>query len=94
MTEAKDIRNWIITLVILAVGLWVLLKVGKTFIAGASQPGLPIDKGILASVDSISLLLAIGVGVIILLLIPIYIVKRSQEKKEKISNKNPSQNYS
>lgn len=92
MTEAKDISNWIITLVILAVGLWVLLTVGKAFIAGASQPGLPIDKDILASVDSISLLLAIGVGVIVLLLIPIYIAKRSQEKKEKISNKNPSQN--
>ena len=91
MAEAKDIRNWIITLVILAGGLWVLLTVGKGFIAGVSQPGLPIDKGLLASVDSISLLLAIGVGAIIILLIPIYIAKHLQEKKA-ASNKNPSQN--
>ncbi len=88
--EAGDIRNWIITLVILVAGLFILLRVGKGFIAGAASPGLPIDKNLLASIDSISLLMAIGISIVILFLIPFYLSKRSQEKQKSNIKSSPN----
>ena len=88
ITDSREIRNWIITLIILAVGIWLLLTIGKTFIAGAASPQLGVDTSIIASFDSISFLLLLAIGALAVLLIPIYFAKRSQEKSNNVKQVN------
>ena len=88
ITDSKEIRNWIITLIILASGVWLLFTIGKTFIAGAAPPQLGVDTSIIASFDSISFLFLLAIGAITILLIPIYFAKRSQEKSNSMKQVN------
>ncbi len=84
MAEAKDIRSWIVTLIILLIGLWILLTVGKSFIAGASSS--LTDNKLLPAIDSMSLSLSIGIGIVIILLVPLYLSKRSSGNKKPLEN--------
>lgn len=78
---------------ILAAGIWLLLTIGKGYIANAtSSSQLGIDKSVVSSFDSMSLLLTIGIGALALLLIPFYFIKRAEEKK--YENKNTYKNAS
>ncbi|MCX6816166.1 MAG: hypothetical protein NT120_04930 [Candidatus Aenigmarchaeota archaeon] len=77
--EAKSIQKNIIMLIILAIGVKILTMVSKGYTANLQVPG---NIGELAnSVESLSNLLLIGIVVIIIILIPIYLAKRSEEKK-------------
>jgi len=78
--SSKDVRNAIIALIMLAIGAWLLLRVGKVF-----QPkDSPIDFGyIMASIEGVLNIFFIGIVVIIIILIPVWIAKKMQERKSK-----------
>ncbi len=79
---SKDIRNLILTLVIVAVGVKLITLTTKNIkdiyvgvIGGSSFAGL------INALDSIGDLILYGLLIIAILLIPYYLSKRSQEKK-------------
>ena len=75
---AKDIQKLIITLIVLLIGINILSFIGRNSIAG-----LPISNvnNLVPSLASLTNLLSIGIIIIIILLIPLYLSKRSEEKK-------------
>lgn len=74
---AKSVRNLIITLVILAAGIKLI-----AFIAQSSIPaGLSVPEGLKNSIEGVSTLVILGIAVLVLILIPVYLSKRSGEKK-------------
>lgn len=78
MPTSKDIRNLIITLVILAAGIWIMLRIAGGFI-GTIPSGF---GGIGSSLESIGTILTLGIAVLIVILIILYFAKRSDEKKQ------------
>jgi len=62
--------------------MWILLNIGKSFIAGVSSPGLPIDESVLTALDSFSVLVLIGIGIVLIFLIIFYVSKLSGEKSK------------
>ncbi|MFH0836662.1 MAG: hypothetical protein V1870_00885 [Candidatus Aenigmatarchaeota archaeon] len=80
--SSTGVRNTIIALIILAIGSWLLLKIGNAFIPKNSVFDF---TGILASIESLFSLFIIGIVVIIIILIPVWIAKKREESKQ-ISN--------
>ena len=75
---AKDIQKLIITLIVLLIGINILSFIGRNSISG-----FPISNvtDIIPSLANLTNLLSIGIIIIIILLIPLYLSKRSEEKK-------------
>ena len=73
---AKTTRNLIIGLIILAVGIWILTKIGEGFVGSSSFGG-----DLFASLKQSSTTFLIGLVIIIIILIPVYAYQRSGEKK-------------
>jgi hypothetical protein len=74
---AKDIRNLILALIVLIIGMYAILYVLEFYI-----PATAVEIDIL-SVDSLQGIingLSIAIGVIVILLVPVYAYKRSKEK--------------
>ena len=77
--SSKDVRNAIIALIILAIGSWLLLRIGNAFIPKNSAFDF---SGMLATVQSMFSLFLIAITIIIIILIPVWIAKRREEKKQ------------
>lgn len=84
---AKDVRNLILGLIILAAGVFFITRIAKGFIGSQTVPGLSTE--LTGSLDSISTLFLMGVGVIVIILIPVYLSKRSGDKKAKMQAPSP-----
>jgi len=76
---AKDVRNLIITLVILAIGIKFVAFFMSRTAAGSTLPSITAELP--ASFENLSNLVIIGIIVLVIILIPIYLGKRSEEKK-------------
>jgi hypothetical protein len=76
--SAKSFRNLIITLIILVIGITVLQHIAKGFTSN-----LPNAQGItiMPAIQNLVNMVTIGLAVIIVILIPVYLSKRSNEKK-------------
>lgn len=79
---SKDVRKLIITLVILAIGIKLITAVAGSFTSGTT---LPAVRGVSSGLSSISDLTIIGITFLIIILIPVYLSKRSKEKKYGVS---------
>jgi hypothetical protein len=81
---AKDVRNLILTLVILALGIKAIAFVSQTYTAtaasAAAASGLDVTS-LVSAVSSLSNLIIIGLAVLVIILIPVWLSKRSGEKK-------------
>ena len=77
--SAKDARNLILALIILIVAIFVLSRWGKGIAGTAAGPVATLTAGL----DSVSNLLILGLGLLVIILIPIYLSRRSGEKKYK-----------
>ena len=80
MPSSSQLSGWIVTLIILAAGIWILFSLGKGYIASAGS-GSGVDGSLLVALDSISLMLIAGTIVLIVLLGIFYLVKHSEEHK-------------
>ena len=79
IVSGKSVRNLIITLVILLLGVNLLTKISQGFISSQSIPDTA--KALLGSVDSMMTLVNVGLIIIIIILIPVYLSKRSEQNK-------------
>jgi uncharacterized protein YneF (UPF0154 family) len=75
---AAGIRNVIVTIIILILGVEILWYIAKKYVSEAPASG---GTDILSSMDSFLNLFVMGLVLIILLLLPIYLSKRSEENK-------------
>jgi hypothetical protein len=82
---AKDVRNLIITLIILAVGIKLIVLISQTYTktaaSAADLTGVANFTGIVDAINSLSDLIVLGLGILIIILIPVYLSKRSNERK-------------
>lgn len=75
---AKNVRNAIIALILLAIGTFLLLRLGKAF----SPKDSPVDfASLFASLDNVINFFLFCIIVIIIILIPVWIAKYRSEKK-------------
>lgn len=79
--SAKSVRNLILTLIILIIGIFILVRIGKGFTG--TSPFATSTQNLIASIDSLSNMLILGLVIIVIILIPIYLSRRSEEKKIK-----------
>ncbi len=75
--ESKKIRDFILTLVVLIVGIKLLVVIGLSYISDVGFSGLT------GSMETMSNLFIIGLAFLIIILVPFYLSKRSDEKKKK-----------
>jgi len=75
---SKSTRNIIFGLIILAVGMYFMLRIASAYIssAGDTSPA----KDIIASFTSYSTLFIYAVIVMVIILIPVYLYQRAGEK--------------
>ena len=76
--QAKDARNLIITLVIVAVGIKLIAFISGRYISGTGFGGF---SELVAAFLGLGDLALYGLIVLAILLVPYYLSKRSQEKK-------------
>ena len=77
---AKDIKNLIIAIIVLLVGIRLLVIIAKGYIPQSSL----VPKDLLLSVDALSNLFTLGLVIVLLFAVPFYLSRRSEEKKQKI----------
>lgn len=75
---AKDIMKLMLSILILAAGVKAVAFFAGSFIS-APVPG--VSPQLLKTIDNVSNIFALGMLVIALLLLPVYLSKRSHEKK-------------
>jgi len=77
--SSKDVKKLIITLIILGIGINILAYIGKNFISR-----LPVTRStdLTPAITNLTNLLSIGIVIIIIVLIPVYLSRRSDEKKK------------
>jgi hypothetical protein len=82
---AKDVRNLIVTLIILVVGIKAIVLVSQTYTrtaaSAADLTGVANFSNLVGAAESLSNLVIIGLAVLIIILIPVWLSKRSSEKK-------------
>ncbi|GEM_PF-5466299 len=75
---AKNVRNAIIALILLGIGTWLLLRLGRAF----SPKDSPVDfASLFSSLDNIINFFLFCIIVLVIILIPVWIAKYRQEKK-------------
>ena len=82
--EAKGIRNLIISLIVVAIGVKLITLVSKNIkdiYVDAIVGGSPSYAELINALDSLGDLVLYGLIILAVLLIPYYLSKRSQEKK-------------
>lgn len=80
--SSKSVRNGIVALIILAIGSWLLIKLGKSFIPRDS----PLDfSSIFTAFESLLNIFLIAIVIIIIILIPVWIAKKREERKQSIA---------
>jgi len=77
--EAKDARNLIITLFIVAIGIKLIATISGRYISSAGGAGT--FSSLVAAFLGLGDLAMYGLIVLAILIIPYYLSKRSQEKK-------------
>lgn len=88
--DPKEIRNAIISLVVLGVGIWSILGMAKSYYAGTDLPGIP--EGLAGSLDSIGRVFLYAIGFITLILLILYVYARkagSSAERRTISPRQP-----
>jgi hypothetical protein len=80
--ESKKIRDLIITLIVLIVGIKLLVVLGLSYI---SSIGFMAE--LTGSLEPLGNVLIIGLAFLIIILVPFYLSKRSEEKKGKAKPK-------
>jgi len=75
--QSKKIRDLIITLIILVIGIKLLTMIGFSYI---SSTGLDIPE-LAGSVEALGNMMIMGMSFLTVILIPFYLSKRSEEKK-------------
>jgi anaerobic C4-dicarboxylate transporter len=78
--NATVVRNAILALIILAVGVWIMLKWSENMLTERTQFADLLAPFV--QFRSLFNLFLIGVGILIVLLIPVYISKRRAPKSE------------
>ncbi len=77
--SSKSVKNLILTLIILIIGVNLISYVSKTSMANYPLAGI---ESITGAVSGMANLLTIGIGILIIILIPVWLSSRSKEKKE------------
>lgn len=75
---AKDVRNLIISLFVIIIGIRLILNVSAGFL---SQVTLPIE---VPPLEGIGNTFIVFLAVLMLILVPIYLSKRSKERREQL----------
>ena len=79
--QSTDVRNLIITLIIMAAGVWLLASIGKSYIP--TNTGINIGTTFTGSLDALKTIIMIFSAFVVVLLIPVYLYKRNKEKYRK-----------
>ena len=77
--KSRDVRNLIITLIILAIGIKLITLISASSISNV--PGVESISNVVKSFTGLGDLSLYGIAFLVILLIPYYLSKRSQEKK-------------
>ncbi|MBI4019671.1 MAG: hypothetical protein HY364_05500 [Candidatus Aenigmarchaeota archaeon] len=72
--DPKEIRNTMISLAILAAGIWFVINITKSYMTITTLPGIP--EGLSNSLDSLGMLLLYAIGVIEVLLLLAWLFAR------------------
>jgi len=76
------LRNTIITLIILGVGIFLIQRLGEGFL---KSPGLPTEVNafgdLIASAHNLADIIIIGIGALVVLLVIIWIVRKIQTRR-------------
>lgn len=84
--ESEKIRDLIITLIIIAIGIKIITMIGLFFIPNLEL--VNISDNIVKSIEAIGNLFIFGMIFLIIILVPLYLSSRSEEKKkEKIEKR-------
>ena len=76
--QSKKIRDLIIALIILIVGIKLLTMIGFSYVFST---GLEIPE-LAGSIEPLGNMMIMGLSFLIVILIPFYLSKRSEEKKQ------------
>lgn len=88
MASSKDIRNLIITLIILAAGIWILIRIARAYIGAIPSAFSEIGN----SLEGMGTLITLGIAFLVVILVIVYFAKRSDEKKKQMQPQ-PRQPY-
>jgi len=80
--DSKDVRNVILTLIILAAGVWLLTTIGNSYIPDVR--GINIGTTFTGSLNAIATIITIFSAFFVVVLFPVYLYKRSKEKKQRV----------
>ena len=80
MTSSKSVRNAILTLLILAIGIYGVIYVFQHFLSQYDNIGISTE--LVGSVREIGMLMIYGIGALVVLLIIVWISKKVDERKE------------
>ena len=78
--KSRDVRNLIITLIILAIGIKLITLISASSISNI--PGIESVSKVVESFKGLGDLSLYGIAFLVILLIPYYFSKRSKEKKQ------------
>jgi SNF family Na+-dependent transporter len=88
--SSKKVRNIIIALVIMIIGSWFLIRLGKSYIPSTG----PLDfSSIMTSFESLFSLFMIALVVMVIILIPVWFVERKKERALAEQNKAQNSGY-
>ena len=72
------IRNHIISLLVIAVGIWFIIGISESYYSETSLPGVSID--ITNSINSLGTMFLYGIGALIIFMIILYIYAKTAKK--------------
>ena len=76
--QSKKIRDLIVTLIVLVIGIKLLVVIGLSYISSA---GLDTHE-FTSSIEALGNMMVIGLSFLAVILLPFYLSKRSEEKKQ------------
>ncbi len=87
MVASKDIRNAVVGLIILAIGIYFIINISAAYISPyLNKPGVAgkggISGGLVSSISGIGSTIIMGAGGLAVIMIPLYILKRRSEKND------------
>jgi len=73
----EEIKGHIISLFVIAAGIWIVMQLGKSYVSSTNLPGIPTGLGI--SIDSIGTLMLYGTGALLALLLVAYVLSKPEK---------------
>lgn len=73
----EELKGHIISLAVIAAGVWIVMELGKSYVSATNLPGVPAGLG--TSIDSLGTAMLYGIGALLALLFVAYVLSKSEK---------------